>query len=176
MKGPGSVRKPSRQERQRRAGKQRTIACRRPGSQKIIARARAGEARIESLTSETQRTQPPLLYDLTELQRHANRLFGFSAQKTLDLAQALYEQHKLISYPRTDSRHLSTDVAATIPRIVAVISRPYQEQLAAGNGRAALGQALCRRQQGERPPRHYSHRGLAAAKARSPKTNARSTT
>ena len=50
---------------------------------------------------------PPLLYDLTELQRHANRLFGFSAQKTLDLAQALYERHKLISYPRTDSRHLS---------------------------------------------------------------------
>jgi DNA topoisomerase-3 len=41
---------------------------------------------------------------LTELQRHANRLFGFSAQQTLD-AQALYERHKLISYPRTDSRH-----------------------------------------------------------------------
>jgi DNA topoisomerase III len=54
---------------------------------------------------------PPLLYDLTELQRHANRLFGFSAQKTLDTAQALYERHKLISYPRTDSRHLSQDVA-----------------------------------------------------------------
>jgi hypothetical protein len=48
-----------------------------------------------------------LLYDLTELQRHANRLYGFSAQTTLDLAQKLYEQHKLISYPRTDSRHLS---------------------------------------------------------------------
>ena len=50
---------------------------------------------------------PPLLYDLTELQRHANRLYGYSAQKTLELAQALYEKHKLLSYPRTDSRHLS---------------------------------------------------------------------
>ena len=50
---------------------------------------------------------PPLLYDLTELQRHANRLYGFSAQRTLELAQALYEKHKLLSYPRTDSRHLS---------------------------------------------------------------------
>jgi DNA topoisomerase III len=73
----------------------------------IILRARAGEAVIESLSSETQRMQPPLLCDLTELQRHANRLYGFSAQDTLDTAQALYERHKLISYPRTDSRHLS---------------------------------------------------------------------
>jgi DNA topoisomerase len=81
----------------------------------IILRARAGEAVIESLSSETQRMQPPQLYDLTELQRHANRLFGFSAQGTLDLAQALYGQHKLISYLRTDSRHLSADVAATAP-------------------------------------------------------------
>ncbi len=53
---------------------------------------------IESIKSETQRMGPLPLYDLTELQRHANRLFGFSAQKTLDVAQALYERHKLISY------------------------------------------------------------------------------
>ena len=83
--------------------------------------------------------QPPLLYDLTELQRHANRLYGFSAQKTLDLAQALYEQHKLISYPRTDSRHLSTDIAETVPKIVAAISGPYRQQLAPGTGERALG-------------------------------------
>ena len=82
---------------------------------------------------------PPLLYDLTELQRHANRLYSFSAQKTLDIAQALYEQHKLISYPRTDSRHLSTDMAETIPKIVAAISGPYREQLAPGTGERALG-------------------------------------
>jgi DNA topoisomerase-3 len=82
---------------------------------------------------------PPLLYDLTELQRHANRLFGFSAQKTLDVAQALYERHKLISYPRTDSRHLSQDVAATLARIVKNIEAPYRELLAPGTGERPLG-------------------------------------
>ena len=105
---------------------------------RILLRGRTGTAAIESLTSETKRMQPPLLYDLTELQRHANRLFGFSAQQTLDLAQALYERHKLISYPRTDSRHLSADVAATVPRIVAAISSGYQPQLAAGIGERPL--------------------------------------
>src|SRR4051794_17005388 len=82
----------------------------------IESRARTGQAAIESIEARTQRMPPPLLYDLTELQRHANRLFGFSAQKTLDTAQALYERRKLISYPRTDSRHLSQDVAKTLPR------------------------------------------------------------
>src|SRR6201996_4578091 len=105
----------------------------------IMARARAGQAAIESLTAETVRTPPPLLYDLTDLQRHANRLYGFSAQKTLDLAQTLYEQHKLISYPRTDSRHLSTDIAETLPKIVQAISASYQKQLAPGTGERALG-------------------------------------
>ncbi|MDR3718932.1 MAG: DNA topoisomerase 3 [Bryobacteraceae bacterium] len=105
----------------------------------IVDRARKGAAAIESVDNETQRMLPPLLYDLTELQRHANRLFGFSAQKTLDLAQALYERHKLISYPRTDSRHLSKDVAATLPRIVKTIEAPYRELLAPGTGERPLG-------------------------------------
>ena len=108
-------------------------------AEQIIARAKAGHAAIETLSSETVRTPPPLLYDLTDLQRHANRLYGFSAQKTLDLAQTLYEQHKLISYPRTDSRHLSTDIAETLPKIVQAISGPYQQQLAPGTGERALG-------------------------------------
>jgi DNA topoisomerase-3 len=105
----------------------------------IVARARTGQAAVESLKSETVRMQPPLLYDLTELQRHGNRLYGFSAQRTLDLAQALYEQHKLISYPRTDSRYLSTDIAETLPKITAAISGPYRQQLAPGTGERALG-------------------------------------
>src|SRR5579872_2884351 len=92
---------------------------------RIAARARSGQAAIESIESQTQRMPPPLFYDLTELQRHANRLFGFSAQRTLDLAQALYERHKLLSYPRTDSRHLSKDVAETLPRVVAAIQAAY---------------------------------------------------
>ncbi len=105
----------------------------------IVDRARTGKAAIESIQSEIQRMPPPPLYDLTELQRHANRLYGFSAQKTLDLAQALYETHKLISYPRTDSRHLSRDGAGTLPAIVKVIAGPYRELIAPGTGERALG-------------------------------------
>ena len=108
-------------------------------AQAIVARARAGAAAIESADSETQRLLPPLLYDLTKLQRHANRLFGFSAQRTLDLAQALYERHKLISYPRTDSRHLSHDVAGTLLYIVHSIAESYREHLAPGTGERPLG-------------------------------------
>ncbi|HTX38308.1 MAG TPA: DNA topoisomerase 3 [Bryobacteraceae bacterium] len=108
-------------------------------ARQIAARARTGQAAIESIESETQRMPPPALYDLTELQRHANRLYGFSAQKTLDTAQALYERHKLISYPRTDSRHLSQDVARTLPRIVTVIQAPYADRLAPGTGERPLG-------------------------------------
>ena len=105
----------------------------------IMARARIGQAAVEKLSSETVRMAPPLLYDLTELQRHANRLYGFSAQTTLDIAQALYEQHKLISYPRTDSRHLSSDIAETIPKVVAAVAGPYSELLAPGTGERPLG-------------------------------------
>ena len=108
-------------------------------AKEIIKRARAGQAVIESIASETQRAQPPLLYDLTELQRHANRLFGFSAQDTLNLAQALYEKHKLISYPRTDSRHISADVAATVAGIVRAVAPAYQKLVAAGTGERPLG-------------------------------------
>jgi len=108
-------------------------------AKQIVARANTGLAAIESVKAETQRMAPPLLYDLTELQRHANRLFGVSAQHTLDTAQALYERHKLISYPRTDSRHLSQDVAATLRRIVQTVSGPYREFLAPGTGEKPLG-------------------------------------
>ncbi len=104
----------------------------------IIGRAHAGRASIDSIQSETQRSAPPLFYDLTELQRHANRLYGFSAQKTLDVAQALYETYKLISYPRTDSRHLSQDLVSTLPPIVRNIEGSYKENLAPGTGERAL--------------------------------------
>src|SRR5579871_3649500 len=108
-------------------------------AKRIAERARTGEAAIESIEAQTQRMAPPQFYDLTELQRHANRLYGFSAQKTLDTAQALYERHKLISYPRTDSRHLSQDIASTLRRIVHAVSGPYREHLAPGTGEKPLG-------------------------------------
>ena len=105
----------------------------------IIDRVKlAGTGLIESMTQEKRRMPPPLLYDLTELQRHANRLWGFSAKRTLELAQGLYEKRKLLSYPRTDSRHLSSDVAATLPQVVQAIRGAYQTHLADGTGTRAL--------------------------------------
>ena len=74
---------------------------------------------VESLKQSKTREPPPLLFDLTSLQRTANRRFGLSAQATLDAAQALYERHKILTYPRTDSRHLSSDMAGTLPKIFA---------------------------------------------------------
>ncbi len=106
---------------------------------RIAERARSGKARIESVEREVRALAPPFLYDLTELQRHANRLFGMSAQRTLDVAQALYEQRKLLSYPRTDSRRLSRSVAETLPGVVRAIAGPYLAQLAAGTGERPLG-------------------------------------
>ncbi len=103
-------------------------------AEQIATRSRAGEAKIALLEDKLHTQPPPQLYDLTELQRHANRAFGMSAAKTLEVAQALYEKHKLISYPRTDSRHLSKDVAETLPKIVKTIKGPYQDKILESTG------------------------------------------
>ncbi|NTX09948.1 DNA topoisomerase 3 [Myxococcus sp. CA056] len=108
-------------------------------AQAVIDRVKRGRAAIESLDAEEKKMAPPLLYDLTELQRHANRLYGFSAQRTLEVAQALYEKHKLLSYPRTASRHLSETVADTLPEVVGTVRGPYEEDLAPGTGARPLG-------------------------------------
>jgi DNA topoisomerase-3 len=105
----------------------------------IADRVRSGRAMIEKIEAQTRRMPPPALYDLTELQRHANRLYGYSAQRTLELAQALYERHKLISYPRTDSRYLSQDVARTLPKITAAVAHRYEGLIAPGTGERPLG-------------------------------------
>ena len=71
---------------------------------------------------------PPLLYDLTELQRDANRKYGYTAQETLEIAQKLYEQRKYITYPRTDSRYLSDDIVPTLnERIENLMVEPYSK-------------------------------------------------
>ncbi len=106
---------------------------------RIADRAMAGEARIESIEREVRTLAPPFLYDLTELQRHANRLYGMSAQRTLDVAQVLYERRKLLSYPRTDSRRLSHAVAETLPDVVRAMAEPYRSKLATGTGERPLG-------------------------------------
>lgn len=75
---------------------------------------------------------PPAAYDLTELQRDANRKYGYSAKQTLSLMQSLYETHKLLTYPRTDSRYITKDVAATLPeRLRAIAIGPYKDAASA---------------------------------------------
>lgn len=69
---------------------------------------------VENIENETKKVPPPLLYDLTELQRECNKKFSYSAQKTLLIAQDLYEKRKLITYPRTDSRYLSKDMISKL--------------------------------------------------------------
>ncbi|WP_018758435.1 DNA topoisomerase III [Paenibacillus terrigena] len=75
----------------------------------------------------SEKSEPhPLAYDLTELQRDANKRYGFSAKQTSNVLQRLYEQHKLVTYPRTDSRYLSSDMTDTLPeRIRSVAVGPY---------------------------------------------------
>ena len=102
----------------------------------IIARARSGKALVESVKHKKERIPPPRLYDLTELQRHANRLWGWSAKRTLELAQKLYQDKKLITYPRTDSRFISRDVAATLGDTVEAIRSRYEKQLHERTGQA----------------------------------------
>ncbi len=129
-----------------RSGKQPRIATAELADQ-VVARDRDRGAlsdpagpRVVGLTAKTVREPAPQLFDLTTLQRTANRRFGFSAARTLELAQALYERHKVVTYPRTDSRHLSTDVARQLP--------PLFEALTAVEPYAPFAQRLV-----EQPPR-----------------------
>lgn len=72
---------------------------------------------VEWLEEKKTHEPPPHLFDLTSLQRTANRRYGLSASRTLEAAQALYERHKILTYPRTDARHLSNDMAGELPKI-----------------------------------------------------------
>lgn len=104
----------------------------------IVARARVGVAALKQVEEEKVAVQPPLLFDLTELQREANRLWGWTATRTLEVAQELYEKHKVLSYPRTDSRHLSRTVAEALGSVVAVVRSPYEQWLVGETGKAQL--------------------------------------
>jgi DNA topoisomerase III len=117
--------------------------CRLPSdgveAEAIRARCLGASGRVLSLKGQSKSQPPPLLYDLGELQRHANRLWGFTAAHTLEVAQRLYEQHKVLSYPRTDSRHLSSSVAADIAPVIAAIAPRYEDAVAPGTGERPLG-------------------------------------
>lgn len=88
-------------------------------------------ATVAESEAEIKRMPPPQLFDLTTLQREANRKFGYSADKTLKLAQALYEKHKLLTYPRTDSRYLSDDMAPKVRATLQKLPEPYAAYISA---------------------------------------------
>jgi len=85
---------------------------------RILSQCAGKSAQVEETSKKTSERSPQL-YDLTSLQREANTRFGFSAKNTLGLAQALYERHKVLTYPRTDSRHLPEDYLKTVKETVA---------------------------------------------------------
>ena len=99
----------------------------------IVAKCNGREGEVVDVTKSLKKKYSPNLYDLTELQRDANKIWGYSAKQTLNIMQRLYENHKLLTYPRTDSRFITTDIVATIPeRLKAVgtgVYRVYTEKL-----------------------------------------------
>ena len=103
-----------------------------PAEQEAVAIVEAASGQpgeITKLEKKEEREQPQLLYDLTSLQRHANTLYGFSARRTLAAAQRLYEEHKALTYPRTNSRFLTGDMIPEIKPIAELVGHnaPYRK-------------------------------------------------
>jgi DNA topoisomerase III len=100
-------------------------------AQKIVDAVHGGRGDITKVDKKEERDRAQLLYDLTSLQRHANTLYGFSARRTLAAAQKLYEDHKAITYPRTNSRFLPSDQIAEIKPTVDLVGANAQYRRAA---------------------------------------------
>lgn len=96
----------------------------------IAKKSGNGPANILEVEKKAKKSFAPALYDLTELQRDANRLYGYSAKETLSLMQQLYERHKVLTYPRTDSRYLTQDIVTTIPDRLKALGAPAHRALA----------------------------------------------
>ena len=93
-----------------------------------IYKKAAQKIRITEVKKKTKKTYSPALYDLTALQREANQRYGYSAKETLNIMQRLYENHKVLTYPRTDSRYLTTDMTGTLKeRLKACAVGPYRK-------------------------------------------------
>ena len=93
---------------------------------KIVEACSGQPGEITKLEKKEERERPQLLYDLTSLQRHANTLYGFSARRTLAAAQRLYEEHKALTYPRTNSRFLTGDMIAEIKPTASLVGHNPQ--------------------------------------------------
>ncbi len=89
-------------------------------AESVADKCKGENAKVVSVVKENKKAAPPKLYDLTSLQREANRLFGFTAKQTLDLTQSLYER-KLVTYPRTDSRYLTDDMENSARQVIEAI-------------------------------------------------------
>ncbi len=96
-------------------------------AKEIVRKVRGKQAKVVSITKDKKRELPPLLYDLTSLQRDANRMLGFTAKKTLNIAQSLYESKKYITYPRTDSKYLSEDMLPVVNNTINKLPNEYSE-------------------------------------------------
>ena len=95
----------------------------------LLAELKGKNAVVREIRKNRKTVPAPLLYDLTELQRDANRKYQYSAKETLNICQRLYENHKVLTYPRTDSRYLSSDILPTIgERLKACAVGPYRKQ------------------------------------------------
>jgi DNA topoisomerase-3 len=106
---------------------------------RIVAKVSGQDGTIESVERKEQSERAPLLYDLTSLQRDANRRFGFSARRTLQAAQSLYESKKAITYPRTSSRYLSGDMVPQLKPTAGTL-QPIDDYRAAAEYVLALDQ------------------------------------
>lgn len=96
--------------------------------EQILAKVTGQIGQVIDLKKEAKKELPPLAYDLTELQRDANRRYGYSAKKTSSIMQQLYEYHKIVTYPRTDSRYLTSDIVPTLlDRLKAIAVGPFSE-------------------------------------------------
>lgn len=99
----------------------------------ILDKTKNSTGEVVDITKSRKKKYSPALYDLTELQRDANKIWGYSAKQTLNIMQRLYENYKLLTYPRTDSRYISSDILPTIPDRLRGISvgeyRAYADKL-----------------------------------------------
>lgn len=97
-------------------------------AQRIAGEVKGARGTFTEVKKVFKHKAPPAAYDLTELQRDANKRYSYSAKQTLSLMQSLYETHKLLTYPRTDSRYITKDVVPTLPeRLKAIATGPYKE-------------------------------------------------
>ncbi|MCL1835324.1 MAG: DNA topoisomerase III [Oscillospiraceae bacterium] len=105
-----------------------TRVSKREDAEAVLQRTTGKQGVVSEIHKQYKHSPPPAAYDLTELQRDANRKYAYTAKETLSLMQSLYERHKLLTYPRTDSRYITDDVVQTLPdRLRAVATGPYRD-------------------------------------------------